>query len=302
MDIGLCFKRFAALLLALALCLFAGFAEELPDDGTTGEALITAEDDVSEEDPQEAPVTTKDDGSEEEPWEAPVTTEDDGSEEEPWETVEISVDWLNTEFVYDGETHQPMAAYPGMIIRVVGGGTEAGTYLAEAVAEDGYEITNPVCAFTIHRAPITVDWDDTEFVYDGQLHMPTATCPGIHVRVLGTALNAGSYIAYADAGRNYEIDNRACPFVIAPRPVEIELTYAKRMGEPDPAFVLTPENLLIDDMDAQAVLDELTLPKIKNLTLQRLPGEQVGEYEYDPTALNAENYPLIFTHPFEITR
>ena len=154
MDIGLCFKRFAALLLALALCLFAGFAEELPDDGTTGEALITAEDDVSEEDPQEAPVTTEDDGSEEEPQEAPVTTEDDGSEEEPWETVEISVDWLNTEFVYDGETHQPMAAYPGMIIRVVGGGTEAGTYLAEAVAEDGYEITNPVCAFTIHRAPI----------------------------------------------------------------------------------------------------------------------------------------------------
>ena len=216
--------------------------------------------------------------------------------------MEISVDWLNTEFVYDGETHQPMAAYPGMIIRVVGGGTEAGTYLAEAVAEDGYEITNPVCAFTIHRAPITVDWDDTEFVYDGQLHMPTATCPGIHVRVLGTALNAGSYIAYADAGRNYEIDNRACPFVIAPRPVEIELTYAKRMGEPDPAFVLTPENLLIDDMDAQAVLDELTLPKIKNLTLQRLPGEQVGEYEYDPTALNAENYTLTFTHPFEITR
>ena len=61
MDIGLCFKRFAALLLALALCLFAGFAEELPDDGTTGEALITAEDDVSEEDPQEAPVTTEDD-------------------------------------------------------------------------------------------------------------------------------------------------------------------------------------------------------------------------------------------------
>ena len=279
MDIGLCFKRFAALLLALALCLFAGFAEELPDDGTTGEALITAEDDVSEEDPQEAPVTT----------------EDDGSEEEPWETVEISVDWLNTEFVYDGETHQPMAAYPGMIIRVVGGGTDAGTYLAEAVAEDGYEITNPVCAFTIHRAPITVDWDDTEFVYDGQLHMPTATCPGIHVRVLGTALNAGSYIAYAD-------DNRACPFVIAPRPVEIELTYAKRMGEPDPAFVLTPENLLVDDMDAQAVLDELTLPKIKNLTLQRLPGEQVGEYEYDPTALNAENYTLTFIHPFEITR
>ena len=270
MDIGLCFKRFAALLLALALCLFAGFAEELPDDGTTGEALITAE--------------------------------DDGSEEEPWETVEISVDWLNTEFVYDGETHQPMAAYPGMIIRVVGGGTDAGTYVAEAVAEDGYEITNPVCAFTIHRAPITVDWDDTEFVYDGQLHMPTATCPGIHVRVLGTALNAGSYIAYADAGRNYEIDNRACPFVIAPRPVEIELTYAKRMGEPDPAFVLTPENLLVDDMDAQAVLDELTLPKNKNLTLQRLPGEQVGEYEYDPTALNAENYTLIFTHPFEITR
>ena len=74
------------------------------------------------------------------------------------------------------------------------------------------------------------------------------------------------------------------------------------MGEPDPAFVLTPENLLVDDMDAQAVLDELTLPKIKNLTLQRLPGEQVGEYEYDPTALSAENYTLTFTHPFEITR
>lgn len=283
MDIGLCVKRFAALLLALALCLFAGFAEELPDDEATGEAFITVENGASEEEPF-------------------IPAEDDGSGEEPWETVAISVDWLNTEFVYDGEAHQPMAAYPGMIIRVVGGGTDAGTYVVEAVAEDGYEITNPVCAFTIHRAPITVDWDETEFVYDGQLHRPLATYPGIHVRVLGTALNAGSYVAYADAGRNYEIDNRACPFTIAPRPVEIELTYAKRVGEPDPAFVLTPENLLVDDMDAQAVLDELTLPKIKNLTLQRLPGEQVGEYEYDPTALNAENYTLTFTHPFEITR
>lgn len=274
MDIGLCFPRFLALLLALALILFAGLAEGLPGEATLADA-------------EAAPLST-------DAWEEDA--------EEPWETVAISVDWLNTEFVYDGETHQPMAAYPGLIIRVVGEGTDAGTYLAEAIAEDGYEITNPVCAFNIRRAPITVDWLDTEFVYDGQVHMPLATCPGVSVRVLGTALNAGEYIAYADAGRNYEIDNRACAFAILPRPVEIELGYTKRAGESDPAFTLTPDRLLVDGMDAQAVLDELTLPITQNLVLQRMPGEQVGSYEYDPTTLNAENYTLTFTHPFEITR
>ncbi len=255
MDIGLCLKRFSAVLLALFL--FAGLAEELPDEGTT---------------------------------------------EDAWEAVEISVDWLDTEFVYDGEAHQPVAAYPGLIIRVIGSGTNAGTYVAEAVAEDGYEITNSICTFTVQRAPITVDWYGTEFVYDGQLHTPLATCPDVRVRVIGTARSAGSYVAYADAGRNYEIDNSACPFTVMPRPVEIELKYAKRAGEPDPAFVLAPENLLVEGMDAQTVLDELTLPELKDLTLQRLPGEQVGQYEYDPAALNAENYVLTFTYPFEITR
>lgn len=274
MDIGLCFKRFLALLLALALLMLAGTAEETTDAGA-----------------DEAPLAALTEAANEEPL-----------EEEPWETAEISVDWLNTEFVYDGEAHQPMAAYPGMVIRVIGEGTDAGTYVAEAVAEDGYQITNPICTFTIHRAPITVDWDETEFVYDGQLHVPLATCPGVRVRVLGTGLNVGDYIAYADAGRNYEIDNRACPFAVVPRPVQVELSYAKRMGEKDPAFVLAPENLLVEGMDAQAVLDELTLPMLKNLTLQRMPGEQVGLYEYNPAALNAENYELIFVYPFEIMR
>lgn len=259
MDIGLGFQRFPALLLALALLLFAAAAEEIE------------------------------------------TAEDGFFEAEP-ETVEISVDWLNTDFVYDGTPHQPMAAYPGLRIRVSGEGTDAGSYVAEAVAEDGYQISNPLCVFTIRRAPITVDWVGSEFVYDGQPHAPMATCPDVYVCVTGTALNAGEYVAYADAGRNYEIDNWTCPFVIRPRPVEVELSYAKRMGEPDPAFVMEPENLRVESMDAQTVLDELTLPARKNLTLQRMPGEQVGLYEYDPVDLNAKNYDLIFMRPFEITR
>lgn len=265
MDIGLCFRRACALLLAVML-LCAALGEELPDAETDSEYAPAAE----------------------------------ASLEEDLQT--ISVDWLNTDFVYDGKPHQPMATYPGMRIQVTGEGTDAGSYVAEATAEDGYQISNPLCVFTIRRASITVDWDGDEFVYDGQPHVPLATCPDVRVYVTGTARNAGDYVAYADAGRNYEIDNPRRPFVIQPRPVEIELSYAKRVGELDPVFALSPDNLQVEDMDAQTVLDELTLPALKNLTLQRMPGEQVGLYEYDPAALNADNYDLTFVRPFEITR
>lgn len=92
---------------------------------------------------------------------------------------EISIEWTNTEVVYDGTEKLPTAAAKGLAegdtcnITVTGGQTEAGTYTARATAIDNTNYKLPAemtVTFVIQKADfelITVPQAKTDLVYDG---------------------------------------------------------------------------------------------------------------------------------------
>ena len=93
---------------------------------------------------------------------------------------EISIEWTNTEVVYDGTEKVPTAAAKGLAegdtcnITVTGGQTEAGTYTAEAIAIDNANYKLPAdktVTFVIRKADsalFTVPQAKTDLVYDGK--------------------------------------------------------------------------------------------------------------------------------------
>lgn len=67
--------------------------------------------------------------------------------------VQISVDWSDFEFVYDGESHVPTAKSDACEIIVTGEAENAGTYTAYAVSSDpNYSVTNDSVAYKINKA------------------------------------------------------------------------------------------------------------------------------------------------------
>lgn len=67
----------------------------------------------------------------------------------------------------------------------------------------------------ITPAPISVEWSELSYVYDGEKHLPTATHPTLAISVGGEGVNAGEYVATATASDpNYYITNAKISYVI----------------------------------------------------------------------------------------
>ena len=143
--------------------------------------------------------------------------------------LEITADWGEASFVYDGEQHAPSATVAGAREDVIGAeiaGAEknAGSYTARLTLTGekaaNYTVANASLAFEITPRGVTLVWDETELVYDGTAQHPTVTgvtgaVPGEEDAVVGSVsyggaeVNAGSgYTATATlpAGGNYRIE------------------------------------------------------------------------------------------------
>lgn len=142
--------------------------------------------------------------------------------------LEITAEWGEASFVYDGEQHAPSATVAGAREDVIGAeiaGAEknAGSYTARLTLTGekaaNYTVANASHAFEITPRGVTLVWDETELVYDGTAQHPTVT--GVTGAVLGeedavvgsviyggAEVNAGSgYTATATlpSGGNYKI-------------------------------------------------------------------------------------------------
>lgn len=143
--------------------------------------------------------------------------------------LEITAEWGEASFVYDGEQHAPSATVAGVGEDVIGAeiaGAEknAGSYTARLTLTGekaaNYTVANASHAFEITPRGVTLVWDETELVYDGTAQHPTVT--GVTGAVLGeedavvgsvsyggAEVNAGSgYTATATLprGGNYRIE------------------------------------------------------------------------------------------------
>ena len=158
---------------------------------------------------------------------------------------QVTVTWgKETQFVYDGQAHAPIAQvgvgviYGDDLGLTVTSATDAGTHKAVATASNNnYTITNPECEYTISKKQVAVVWGDkVSFEYNGQAQAPTATADsgieGVEVGVtVAGNVNAGDYTATATASSgNFELTNTTRDYTITKKQVavvwgETALTY-----------------------------------------------------------------------------
>ena len=143
--------------------------------------------------------------------------------------LEITAEWGEASFEYDGEQHAPSATVAGVgedVIgaEIAGAKKNAGSYTARLTLTGeqtaNYTVANASHSFVITPRGITLVWDETELVYDGTAQHPTVTgvtgaVPGEEDAVVGSvrygagagATDAGDYTVTATlpVGSNYEI-------------------------------------------------------------------------------------------------
>nr|MCR4647314.1 hypothetical protein [Oscillospiraceae bacterium] len=165
---------------------------------------------------------------------------------------EISLEWKNTAFTYDGDSHLPTATAKGLAgsdtctVTVTGAKTNAGTYTATAaeLSNLNYKLpANNTTSYKINPKVINFNWSDTAFTYDTKAHKPTATATNLcgsdscEITVSGEQTNAGTYTATASAlsNTNYMLPDAAFtstefkinPFVVGLSWSNLQFTYDK---------------------------------------------------------------------------
>ena len=124
--------------------------------------------------------------------------------------LEITVNWSNLSFVYDGKSKAPSATFTDakgvkQSLAVLGSATNAGIYTARVSASDpNYTFTDTSIDYEIKKADYDmsgVSWRGTSFVYDGSKRSVTLTNLPKGVSVIGyegdVASDAGKYTATA---------------------------------------------------------------------------------------------------------
>ncbi len=159
----------------------------------------------------------------------------------------VNITWTGNSFEYDGSIKTPTASLSGVVtgddcrVSVSGGASSIGTHIATASltgnTKSNYVIAtgNETFTFVIVKYTISIVWSNTEFTYDGNEKIPTATLVGVkenddcRVEVTGASKTAGTHTATATlVGRdkeNYAISGDfEKSFVIKPKKVTVKWT------------------------------------------------------------------------------
>ena len=169
----------------------------------------------------------------------------------------VNVVWGNNKFVYNGEAQVPSATYndvKGNVITLTVNGamTDVGTnYPATAVGnDDNYSLNNPNTTFSISVYEAAVIWENTEFIFDGQPHKPTAYFMDVNghrvdITVTGEQTNARTSAYTANAthdDKNYRLTNTSSQYTISPKTVAViwenlEFTYDGKSHVPEAYYM-----------------------------------------------------------------
>lgn len=159
---------------------------------------------------------------------------------------QIAVSWGSTiTFTYDGSAHAPTASATSGVtgetinLTITGSATNYGSYTATATISSvsggqglasNYTLTSTTKSYSITKKAVSVVWgSETEFPYDGSVHVPTASASSgvtgetLNITVTGSATNPGSYTATATLSSvsggqglvsNYTLSNTTKAFTI----------------------------------------------------------------------------------------
>jgi len=210
----------------------------------------------------------------------------------------VNVIWTETEFTYDGKTHQPKAVLSGYsgsaAITVTGAAVNAGTWTAEAVGfnDINHYLVNPTVSFTIKKVPLRITANNHTITYgeepddNGVIYEGFVSGEGSAV-LSGVLTYTFDYEKYGDVG-NYTITPGGLSSI------NYDITYVPGKL----TVVKAPVTIKINDVSAADGNAELTWEVVegafvnndeKYLTLTRQPGDTPGRYEITGT-LDSGNY------------
>lgn len=147
-----------------------------------------------------------------------------------------SLDWQNLTMTYNGLTQIPSVSFNGVgtdgkiILTATGGAKDVGNYVATALnTNSNYLITCSLSqSYDITSLAVDAVWENLTFVYDGQIHSPSAYINGagedgkIVLSVSGGKTDVGIYSATASGqGANYTLKNSSVQFEITQKEIFI---------------------------------------------------------------------------------
>lgn len=99
--------------------------------------------------------------------------------------AEVSIEWSNLEFIYDGNNHSPKALAKvnnssiSFTVETTGA-ILAGSHISKAITDANFDIlANESHEFVINKKEITLDWDNNLFIYNGKIQLPKASLNGV---------------------------------------------------------------------------------------------------------------------------
>ncbi len=191
----------------------------------------------------------------------------------------IEVVWSQSEFIYSGKPQHPTAASEESVIKITGAATDAGNYIAEAVAEDrNYYVINNKREFTVKKADnyFTLALR-IENIFEGRLPSPISEAyfgeiiysyytDGNCLERIDDPLTPGKYYCVAEVRESGNYNPLVSPpmafevIKVVPVRIEAEITDNKlcafeKLGEKDLSVIIYYN----DQSETIATEDQLTV-------------------------------------------
>lgn len=174
----------------------------------------------------------------------------------------VNAVWENTEFTYDGKSHQPTAYYldvkgERVNLTVSGGKTNASStpYSATASGRDAnYKVEGTTTTFVILPLDVVIEWSNLDLIYNGAQQKPSATVKTLEDMVTSLATpvvtvvsgtngkDVGAHNAKVSLGTNFNIvSGEEVRYTISPLSVTVvwentTLSYNGKVQAPSAYF------------------------------------------------------------------
>ena len=228
---------------------------------------------------------------------------------------EVTLEWGESTFTYNGEAQAPTATATGMVndesltVTVSGEQTNANTYTATAsITDNNYKLPEVnTKEFTINPKAVTLEWGESTFTYNGEAQAPTATATGmvndesLAVTVSGEQTNANTETYTATASitdNNYKLPEVATKeFTINPKAVTLEwgestFTYNGSAQKPTATAtgMVNDESLVVTVSGEQTNANTETYTATASITDNnyKLPEVNTKEFTINPKAVTLE--------------
>ncbi len=217
---------------------------------------------------------------------------------------EKEVAWVGSAYTYNGQLQGPTATLTGIgadgNIEVTVTGQQKDTnattstekYTATVTTNDkNYVITNKTRDFTIAKKALTFNWSNTEFVYNGENHNPTAI-------VINAEVGDDIGLSYSEPKKDYSATAYTCTITVSNQNYSIETghnTHTFTIAQREINLVWEGDSFVYNGQNQHAVAtgDDVVAGDVVTFTYANGENANKGTYTVNATAVNNNNYKFV---------